>query len=58
MKKINIGAGVFWKYKDWESLDNVPGNYKDKKRKYNFGVNNLSKLFQTIRKNLWNDRYS
>ena len=27
MRKINIGAGLTWEMKGWETLDNVPGDY-------------------------------
>ena len=30
MKKINIGAGAFWKSDGWETLDNAPASYSKK----------------------------
>ena len=32
IRKINIGAGPFWQFNEWEILDNVPGKYHGKKK--------------------------
>lgn len=29
-KKINVGSGLSWKFKNWETLDNGSGKYKEK----------------------------
>ena len=29
-RKINIGSGLSWRFKNWEILDNGPGKYKEK----------------------------
>tara|TARA_X000001036_G_C20671390_1_gene802598 strand:- start:1542 stop:2399 length:858 start_codon:yes stop_codon:yes gene_type:complete len=34
MRKINIGAGHFWKSEGWESLDNAPTSYSKKWKHY------------------------
>ncbi len=34
IRKINIGAGPFWQFNEWEILDNVPGKYHGKKNHY------------------------
>ena len=34
IRKINIGAGPFWQFNEWEILDNVPGKYHGKKKHY------------------------
>ena len=34
MKKINIGAGAFWRSDGWETLDNAPSSYSYKWQHY------------------------